>query len=274
LGSTRPRRRILFVALAAVVASGVAAVMWPTRPPAAPSGGHPRIEAQLATVLPEVHFRDTPLRDAVADLRAQSGTNLVVEWPVLESLGISPDMPINLRLRDVTLDKALSVLADYVTSGSDTSLEYTASGDAIVITTSEGLAGHVYGRVYDLRDLHDDLIEVGPGVGMFGDPPGQQTQGIFSSGPNTPPQPPVTSELDDELRLILVESVAPEFWYDAGGTGRVDALSGHFLVVAPWCHHRRIDDLLRRIRAPVHPSAEDPAASGGSFEPGQPSHHP
>jgi hypothetical protein len=226
--------------------------MWPARQRQVPSGGHPDAEAKLATVLPEVSFRNTPLRDAIDRLRGQSGVDLAVEWPALKKERVGPDFPIELQLRNVTLDSALTALTDYASSRYAT-IDYTASGDAIVITTADGMANHVYARLYDVRDIHSDWIEVARCAAAAHPQPPEPPPGIFS-GPGSD-ELPTPQEMDEQLVWTIQSVVDPYFWVDNGGSaGQVKSMAGRVLVVATWRHHRQIEDLLKQLRSPAKPS--------------------
>jgi len=251
LGTNRTPRKLLGIAVAVVAAALVASVIWPTRQRQGPSGGHPQAEAKLAMVLPEVRFENTPLRDAIDRLRGQSGVNLVVEWPPLEEEEVGPDLPIDLHLRNVTLDSALSALTAYASSRYAT-IDYTASGDAIVITSSDGMASHVYARLYDVRDIHNDCVEVARRAAAAHPPPPEPPPGIFGGGGAD--HPPTLQETDEELVWTIMSTIDPDIWRDNGGSGgQIHTMSGRILVVAAWCQHRQIEELLNQMRSPVVP---------------------
>jgi hypothetical protein len=235
-----------------------ATVLWPTERRTSPSGGHPAAEAQLAQVIPVLQFDNTPLGDVILALREQTGANLVVDWPTLEAVGFDPHMPVELHLRDVTLEETLAALVAYCSSAGE--LDYTASGDAIILSTGGALAGHVYARIYDASDIHADWLKIA-GETFCHPPEADETgQGSFSVRRPGSPGLPTGEELGSELKRLLQETVRPEIWYDNGGTaGRMEVVGGHVLVIAAWTHHRQIDTLLRQLRDPPLPK---PANSG------------
>src|SRR5687767_12214532 len=57
----------------------------------------------LDPVIASVDFADTPLEKALDALREQSGVNIVVHWPAVESAGLARDTPIDLRVRRLPL---------------------------------------------------------------------------------------------------------------------------------------------------------------------------
>lgn len=61
----------------------------------------------LERKLPEVSFRQVAFSDVIDFLRDVSGTDVVVDWPSLRPLGVSRDAKIDLRMKNVTFEKAL-----------------------------------------------------------------------------------------------------------------------------------------------------------------------
>src|SRR5687767_3947790 len=64
----------------------------------------------LSTILPEVKFQGSPLKDCFEFLRDVSGANIHVNWRALEAAGITGDTQVNVRLREVPLRKVMNVL--------------------------------------------------------------------------------------------------------------------------------------------------------------------
>jgi beta-lactamase regulating signal transducer with metallopeptidase domain len=82
-----------------------------------------------------VNFSNTPLRQALDALRDLADANLYVPWKALKSIGIEESTPINLKLRDVPLRRALGlVLAD---ATGDNRLTYHVEDGVIEVTTRE-----------------------------------------------------------------------------------------------------------------------------------------
>lgn len=111
--------------------------------------------AALNQKMPEVKFQGQGLRDCLDFVRDVSGANIHVNWRALEAAGVTPDTPVNVRLRDVPLRKVLSVLLSESAPG--TNLTYYTSEGVIEVTTSEIADAEMITRVYPVEDL---LIEV------------------------------------------------------------------------------------------------------------------
>jgi hypothetical protein len=90
-------------------------------------------EAQLAQIVGSLEIRDTPLREAVAQLGKQTGTNLVLNAKALQQVGVDLDEKITLSLHDVRLSTALKTLLA-LASGKDVPLGYRAEDEVILIS--------------------------------------------------------------------------------------------------------------------------------------------
>jgi len=104
-------------------------------------------------VIPEIRLSATPLAEAVETLNRLSGADIKVDLPALQGAGIDPAMPVDMRLRNATLDQALTALLGYASGGNTTTLVYTLHGGGIVVTTDNALAPYTYAAVYDVRDI-------------------------------------------------------------------------------------------------------------------------
>jgi hypothetical protein len=86
--------------------------------------------------IPQVNFVNTPLKKALDDLRDMSSANLYVPWKVLNDAGATESTPVNVRVRDVPLSRALSlVLAD--ATGGENRLTYNVEGGVIEIISRD-----------------------------------------------------------------------------------------------------------------------------------------
>jgi hypothetical protein len=193
-------------------------------------------------VIPEIRLSATPLAEAVETLNRLSGADIKVDLPALQGAGIDPAMPVDMRLRNATLDQALTALLGYASGGNTTTLVYTLHGGGIVVTTDNALAPYTYAAVYDVRDISlpiefqtptDNTIQTSSD--LFGDP----AHTVLTR-----------KEMDDEIARLLQELVAPDVWDTSGGNGgRISSVSGRLLVVASWQQHREIERLLSDLRA-------------------------
>jgi hypothetical protein len=231
------RRGRLIAAAAVTVAA--AAVVWFARREPAPSAA----EQALGRVLPEVRFEGTPLDEALATLAKQGGASIVLDWPALESAGHDPTQRIDLRLRIVSLDRAMTHLLRYASSNSQEPLIHTVFQDRIVVTPAGQTGRYAYARVYDVRDI---VVQSPESVGEQLD-----QHNCFSGG--TDQVGAMTRREQDESVLTLCDEVTGLGMWDVSGSAasRTHALHGRLLVVTSWHGHRQIERLLDQLRHPI-----------------------
>ena len=213
----------------------------------------------LARTLPEMNFDGVALADAVDFLRDITAANIVVNWRALEGAGVTRETVVNLKLRSVSLRKALSLLLSE--AGGGEGITYTVDEGVIEITTSELANQRVYTRVYDVADL---LMEIpnfddapnfsldqqsgsgggggggsgggGGGGGLFGGSSG----GGGAGGQEDEDEGPTKQERADELISLITETIYPDLWRDNGGTASIRMFRDNLVVTAPRIIHEAI----------------------------------
>lgn len=208
---------------------------------------------QLNTTLPEVKFDGVAFTDAVDFLRDVSGANLTVNWKALEEAGITKDTPVTVRLRSVSLRKALDMVLQE--AGGGDKLAYDLDQGVISITTRELADGRMYTRVYPVQDLIMDVPDFtdapdfslnstsnnqnqnpqgGGGIGstqvtqandLFG---GNGTQGTQREKPG-----PTKDERAQQLVDLIRSLIQPDVWQENGGKAAVRYWNGNLIVTAP-----------------------------------------
>src|SRR5262245_52699377 len=68
--------------------------------------------------LPTLNFSGVALGDAIDFLRDVSNANIHVDWRALEAAGVGKDTVVNMRLRSVSMRKALTLLLNEAGGGS------------------------------------------------------------------------------------------------------------------------------------------------------------
>jgi hypothetical protein len=112
----------------------------------------PAIPSPLDRTIMEVNFPGIALADAIDFLRDVSGTNIFVNWSVVEAAGVSRNTPVTARLFNVPFSKALDV-ALISASGTSVPLAYSFEDGVITISTEQDLLRNTVTRTYDVRDL-------------------------------------------------------------------------------------------------------------------------
>lgn len=211
--------------------------------------------AQLGVSVADIHFSGTALVDAVEYVRDVSGANITVNWKALEEAGVSKDSPVNIRLRGVTVRKALDLILAEASGGDK--LSFDVDQNVIEITTRELVDSKMYTRVYPIQDLIMDVPDFtdaplfdlnstsnnqnqnpssggAAGGGGIGGNGGGGNTGPFGSG-TTPNKEPVVSRADRAKEIVeLIESVIqPDIWVDNGGKAAIRYWNGNLIVTAP-----------------------------------------
>ncbi|HET6250656.1 MAG TPA: hypothetical protein VFE47_23410 [Tepidisphaeraceae bacterium] len=211
---------------------------------------------QLNQTLPEVQFSGVAFNDAIDFLRDVSGANIAVNWKALEEAGVTKDTPINVRLRAVSMKKALEMVL--IEAGGGDKLGYDVDGNVISITTKELVDSKMYTRVYSILDLITEIPDftdapdfslnstsnnqqqnpqggggIGANNGGGGGGGGNGGGGLF--GNSTPTKEPVKSKEDRAKDLIdlIVAVIQPDVWQDNGGKASIRYFNGSIIVTAP-----------------------------------------
>ncbi len=99
-----------------------------------------------------VNWSTVPLEKVIGDLRAQTNTNIIVNWPALAKISIPRDAPITLRLKSVPYEAvARSILL--VLAPHDAGLNYVVGDNALEITTNADLSKTTAERIFDISPL-------------------------------------------------------------------------------------------------------------------------
>lgn len=197
----------------------------------------------LRNGVPEIRLADATLGEAIELLRDASGANIHVNWPALEALNITREMPINMRLRSVSLRSVLKLLLADVGGGL---LTFYVDDGIIEITTRELADQQLITRVYPVEDL---ILE----IPNFTDAPDFQIQSssggrgasgsgsIFSGSLGEETATGRTeAERGEELVQVIMETVDPEVWRENGGTASIRFFRGKLIITAPRSVHETI----------------------------------
>lgn len=109
-------------------------------------------------------FTDTPLEEVVVFLRDEYGIEIQLDVPALDDLGLSPDEPITVNLRNISLRSALRLMLKQL------ELTYMIADEVLLITTEEEAETRLTVKVYPVGDLVIDKTPLvgGGGGGQLG----------------------------------------------------------------------------------------------------------
>ncbi len=239
---------------------------------AAMANGSPnaQVRAALDRTLPGVNFISVSVKDAIDFLRDVSAANIHVNWKALEAAGVTPDTTINLRLRQVSLRKVLTLILREA-SGTSALAFYTESG-VIEVTTREQADSIMYVIVYPVHDLLvevPELVNVPESGGLWGtdssrgsdrnygdsrmtgdsrtngrtnNPATSATSSIF--GPlfnpaSTTPGKTEKKTKSDELMELIQQTISPAMWMP-NGQASIKFYNGCLVVNAPRSVHEQL----------------------------------
>lgn len=150
--------RILAVWLAGGLCVGLLATPIAAEEAAVPSfsaaGDHDashRILEALRKPLPEqgLEFHKTPLEEIIQTLKDEYSIEILLDRPALEDLGIDQTQPIDVNLRNISLQAALKLMLQ------ELELTYVVANEVLLITTTEEADTRLSVCVYPVRDLVD-----------------------------------------------------------------------------------------------------------------------
>jgi len=110
---------------------------------------------QRARALAGLAFDRTPLEDVIAYFRRIGRLNLHVNWRSLELIGVTRQTPVTLRVSNVTLGRALTLVTDQL-SASRSKLDrvyWVVDEGVVTIASGSSLNTKLRTRVYDVGDL-------------------------------------------------------------------------------------------------------------------------
>lgn len=218
----------------------------------------------LDQVLPEVRFTNVALKDALEFLRDVTGANIHVNWKAIEAAGVAQDTNVNMRLREVPMRKALTLLLNEAAAG--TSLTYYFDQNVLEITTRDLADKEMFTRVYPVEDLVMDIPDFtnspdlslaatstggsggggggrGGGSSGGGGGGGGGGSGLFGGGGNTAAadeKHKTKTERGEDLVTLIRETVYPDVWRDNGGNASIRYFNGQLIVTAPRSVHEAI----------------------------------
>jgi hypothetical protein len=114
--------------------------------PAENSAAQAKIREKLAQPV-TLEFVEAPLSDVVDFLRDVTSGNIVLDRIRLEEVGVTPDTPVTILVRQIRLASALN----HVLRG--LGLAWMVKDDVLVITSAQVAAAQVTSRAYVARDL-------------------------------------------------------------------------------------------------------------------------
>jgi hypothetical protein len=192
-----------------------------------------RIEQRLFQHV-DLNWKDTPLQQVIEDLHQMAQVNVVADMDALREGGVSLDMPMSLKVEDMSLKSALNILLHQAR------LTFVIKDEALQITTTERAKGKLRVLTYPVADL---IMPIGGGdhelapflCRKYPELAGKRTPGMTA---------------EEVLLRVITNTVEPDSWSEAGGKGTIQYFPlGHALVINQTQDvQERIADLLTALR--------------------------
>ncbi len=198
----------------------------------------------LGGELSSVNLDGVGFADSIDYLRDLTGANINVNWRLMQEKNINKDTPVHMKLRAVSMRKALQLLLDEV--GAGTPLTYFIDQGVIEITTQEAADAKLVTRVYDVGDLMVDIPDfAGPSLnitdnsssgsnsGKSGGGGGNNLFGGNNANNNNNDKPATANDRGNELVSIITTTIRPEVWQINGGPANIRFFRNRLIVTAP-----------------------------------------
>jgi len=184
----------------------------------------------MRMVIEEAVFKDMTFEEFTEWLSRTTKANVVVQWKILEKVGVERDCPIQLKRKNVTIRKLLPLVFDRVTEDLPTvELAVKADGNTLIVSTRAHINTKRFARVYDVQDL---LISV-PNFKAMGTHEGhnpeikRQKRGLVESKKRKKSKTPPKAQL---LIDLILKHIQPLSWKVNGGKGTIVFHKGKLVV--------------------------------------------
>ncbi len=189
-----------------------------------------------------LNFADTPLRQVLEDIRSWEGLNMYIDKLSLDQEGISLDQPVTIKLENVSLKSALTLLLR------SNRLTYLIKDEVLQITTESKVRGPLVTTTY----LVADLVISPSDFGLLGTSaqPTSELMGSPAAPGGTPECSFPSATQERELIRLITSTVAPASWTEKGGAGTINyfPLTMSLFVNQTQDIHEQIQDLLGALR--------------------------
>lgn len=202
-----------------------------------------------------VDFDDNAFEDVIAFIGQTTDIDIDVDWESLADIGVDPDTPVDLSLKNVQV----SVLLDRVLGKvSDPTLPagWAIQDGILTIASDEVLRLNTILETYDIRDLifvvpdfdNAPEFDLQSAVSAAGGGGGGGGQSPFSGGGQDIDDVPRDDRVQAIVDLIQA-NVDPDGWVAIGGdTSSITELNGNFIITTTPKNHRAIIGLLNKLR--------------------------
>lgn len=200
-----------------------------------------------------VNFNENAFESVVAFLEQTARIDIDVDWESLADIGVDPDTPVTMQLREIPVESILDRLVAKV-ADPDLPAGWSIEDGVVTIASDELLRRKTVLEIYDIRDMlflvprFDDAPEFdlssalqSSGGGGGGSP--------FQTGGQQDDEAPFEERVEAIVNLLQA-NIDPEGWIETGGsTSSITQLNGNFVITTTPRNHRAIIGLLGKLRA-------------------------
>ncbi|MFI4861800.1 MAG: bacterial transcriptional activator domain-containing protein [Phycisphaerales bacterium JB063] len=225
-------------------------VFWPERvEQGRPVTAEDRVFMELGRTV-TADFDQVDLVHTLDYIRDTTGVNIVVNWTVLDSVGIAQDTAVSCRMVRVSALELLEAVLEQAGASEfeDERPGYTLLDNVVYISTRDEIKDHTTVELYDIRDLLEASL-------------GTQLVAVYQDDALamellTLRQKNLIGAFEDQHRMELIDELielirdavgSADEWLD--GDSSIRELNGNFIIKTTWHNHRAIVELLDRLRA-------------------------
>jgi len=220
-------------------------VMMPTSPYARESQ---QVREQLRNSRTSITLTKAPIEQVIAAISNFGRIPMLVDRRALEDVGMSTDTPVDMKLKDVSIETMLDVL------GEKLDLTTMIRREVVILTTPYEAERELETMLYPVKDF----VRYDPATGR------QHSKRA------------VWGEFDHLIEVITT-TVEPETWEELGGPGSLYPEPYNDCLVVSQTHkvHRKVAEMLQQVRAAKptqrfrgRSSARQPAMPAPATQPG------
>lgn len=201
--------------------------------------------AALDRPIPELNLKGVPLDRALSEVSGAAGVPIVPRWDLIDAAQIPRNAPITLRLSNVSVADALSVVLDLASPDRNRRLGYAVVGNAILVTNAADAEREQIVHLYDVRGL--------AGAEQAFDPPPPPQPIAQQTGGTLLPTPDPALQGEDDLGNLIESVVDSDSWKDNSGWASIRAVRGGLLITTSPEIHRHVARFLRELRTCLKP---------------------
>ncbi len=212
-----------------------------------------RVLSELATRTMPANFQDHRLEDVLTFFQAITRLDMDVDWESLNSIGITKDSLVNLKLTRISAEELLTRVLRKVSTDQFSQANWWVENGVLTVASDEALRKNRSLVIYNIQDLLFDIPN-------YTEVPQIDLQSVLQQGQGGGQSPfqdnqqqeadrPTREEKIRQIIDIIQQNVDFEGWRDNGGeTGTLQELNGSLIITNTPRNHREIVGLLSKLR--------------------------